>query len=247
MSDLTVNNQSDLLAFIKENLTNDKNLSIRGLARLCDIDDRSLIKGAEFVSQKLGQTLIEHGFTSAELLENGFDAKACWLVIEYYAYESKAKALGAKQIARTFGQIGLMTTFDKLTEAPAPPLPTPQSDVDNAVKYIEAADKLEQLNDKTLQQLLRNELIDALSVKQGQQPALAPSMPNNTTVKVRAKELGYTTTEVDDGTGLGKWVAKRVPVLFKGRIDKYMVNHYVVTPEFDAAIHSYFNQLKRLK
>jgi hypothetical protein len=87
MSDLSVNNQKELLAFIKENLTNDKNLSIRGLERLCGIANNALIKGVDFKSKKLGQKLIEHGFTAVDLVENGFDAKACWLVIEYYAHK----------------------------------------------------------------------------------------------------------------------------------------------------------------
>jgi hypothetical protein len=120
MSELSLKTQHDLLVFIKENLSTDKNLSIRGLSRLCGINPTSLIKGGGFNSEKLGQKLIEYGFEAAGLTENGFDAKACWLVIEYYAYESKAKAPGAKQIARTFGEVGIMTTFDKLTEVPPP-------------------------------------------------------------------------------------------------------------------------------
>jgi hypothetical protein len=145
MADLTVNNQSDLLVFIKENLTNDKNLSTRGLARLCGVQDTALIRGADFKSQKLGQKLIEHGFKAADLVKNGFDAKACWLVIEYYAYESKATALGAKQIARTFGQIGLMTTFDKLTEVPVlPEVPVvPKTALELAKEQVKLLEQLE--------------------------------------------------------------------------------------------------------
>jgi hypothetical protein len=120
MSELSINTTRELLAYIKENLSNDKNLSIRGLERLCGIGRTALIKGGDFRSEKLGQTLIEHGFTAGDLVKNGFDAKACWLVIEYYAYESKAKAPGAKRYARVFGQLGIMNTFDELNKVPTP-------------------------------------------------------------------------------------------------------------------------------
>jgi phage antirepressor YoqD-like protein len=123
MSNLQIKTQSDLLAFLKDNLSDGKNLSIRGLARLCDVDDKAILNGADFKSDKLGQTLIAHGFQAADLSKEGFDAKATWLVIEYFAYESKAKAEGAKQIARTFGQLGIQLTFDNLTEVKQPQLP----------------------------------------------------------------------------------------------------------------------------
>jgi hypothetical protein len=240
MSELSVNNQNELLAFIKENLTNDKNLSIRGLARLCGLyDNKTLISGGDFKSEKLGQKLMEHGFTAEDLVKNGFDVKACWLVIEYFAYESKAKAPGAKQIARTFGQIGLMTTFDKLTEVLVAPVR--QLSVHTSVEYANAAQYISQENNKTLQELLRNQLIDELSVIQSQTKALSPSITERTIVKVRAKELGYTITQIGNGTALGKWVAKSIPVSFEERVGKYIVKHYEVTTELDEVIHDFFS------
>jgi hypothetical protein len=156
MSELSINTTRELLAYIKENLSNDKNLSIRGLERLCGIGRTALIKGGDFRSEKLGQTLIEHGFTAGDLVKNGFDAKACWLVIEYYAYESKAKAPGAKQFARTFGEIGLMTTFDKLTEVPTPqPLDVTQG----LVNELHDAAKVVCYND-TLADMAINDSLD---------------------------------------------------------------------------------------
>lgn len=116
MTNLTINSQETLLSFIKENLSNEKNLSIRGLAALCSVGDHSLISGADFKSKKLSKILTEQGFQAADLVTGGFNAKASWLVIEYFAYDSKAKALGAKQIARTFGQLGVQLTFDKLAK-----------------------------------------------------------------------------------------------------------------------------------
>jgi hypothetical protein len=68
----------------------------------------SPLRGVEFVSKKLGQTLTTHGFQAVELVENGFPTQAVWLTIEYFAFESKAAAPMAKQLARTFGSIGII-------------------------------------------------------------------------------------------------------------------------------------------
>ncbi len=124
MSALTIHTQSDLLSFIKNNLQGDKTLSIRGLAGLCGVNDRAIIRGADFHSTKLAQKLSEYGFEGADLARNGFPAQAVWLVIEYFAYESKAKAEGAKHIARVFGTVGIMHTFEQLTNQPRQIMPT---------------------------------------------------------------------------------------------------------------------------
>jgi phage antirepressor YoqD-like protein len=123
MSNLQIKTQSDLLAFLKDNLSDGQNLSIRGVAKLCGVQNTSLIRSSAFNSEKLGQILTDSGFEAVALEQNGFNAKATWLVIEYFAYESKAKAEGAKQIARTFGQLGIQLTFDKLAEVKQPQLP----------------------------------------------------------------------------------------------------------------------------
>lgn len=115
-SKIVIKTQEDLLEFLRENITKDKYLSIRGVARLCGIADKSLINGGSFNSEKLGQTLIENGFEIGSLIKTGFNAKATWLVIEYYAYDSRTPKDKAKQLARTFGQLGLELTFNKLAE-----------------------------------------------------------------------------------------------------------------------------------
>lgn len=98
LSSNLITTQAKLLHFIQDNLSEAKNLSMRGLARLCGVDESSLREAAGLQSHKLGQKLTEHGIDTAGLVENGFDGKATWLVIEYFAYDSKAKAPGAKQI-----------------------------------------------------------------------------------------------------------------------------------------------------
>jgi hypothetical protein len=121
MSDI-INNQSDFLSFIADEAMNGGNLSIRGVARCCGVADTSIIRDAAFKSEKLAEHLTPHGFEPAALVENGFNPQAVWLTIEYFAYESKAKAPMAKQLARTFGAIGVMTTLEQLK--PKQPEPT---------------------------------------------------------------------------------------------------------------------------
>ena len=103
--------QDALSKLIQDNLTNGR-LSIRTVARLLGVSHhQKLILGGTFANQKLAQTMAEQGFQAGDLVENGFCAKSFWLTLEYFAYESKAKAPGAKQLARTFGQIGVKAFF----------------------------------------------------------------------------------------------------------------------------------------
>ena len=112
----------------------------------------------------------------------------------------------------------------------------PQRD---AIAYIEAAKKVETINNLTLQQLLRDELVDELSVKRGQKQ-LAGAPTQYTIVKVRARELGYSTADIGNGSALGKFVAKMVQPAFIERVGKYEVKHYQINDVLDTAIKTYF-------
>jgi len=119
----------------------------------------------------------------------------------------------------------------------------PQRD---AVAYIEAAKTVETVTNLTLRELLRDELIDELSVKRGiKQLAAAPK--EYTIAKVRARELGYSTAEIGNGSALGRFVAKLVPIAFEERVGKYNVKHYEVNDQLDTAIKSYFGMKHALK
>lgn len=109
-----IKEKSSVLQIIRQNLIGEKNLSVRGLARLCGIQHTSIIRDGAFNNKSIAQSLIQNGFDAGALVENGFDAQATWLVIEYFAYESKAKAISAKRLARTFGAMGVYQLFDEL-------------------------------------------------------------------------------------------------------------------------------------
>jgi hypothetical protein len=125
---------------------------------------------------------------------------------------------------------------------PEPIRQLPQRD---ATELSLTAVRIETVNNMTLRQLLRDELIDELSVKRGiKQLAAAPK--EYTTVKVRARELGYSTTEIGNGTALGKFVSKLVPTAFSERVGKYAVKHYEVNDQLDTAIKSYFGMKRAM-
>lgn len=119
------------------------------------------------------------------------------------------------------------------------PAPQPQLPQRDAIAYIEAAKKVETINNLTLQQLLRDELVDELSVKRGQKQ-LAGALTQYTIVKVRARELGYSTADIGNGSALGKFVAKMVKPAFIERVGKYEVKHYQINDVLDTAIKTYF-------
>ena len=164
------------------------------------------------------------------MIENGFCAKSFWLTLEYYAYESKAKAAGAKQLARTFGQIGVMTAFEKLEVKPVEVKPEL-----TAFEKIDYAVKLEGLKEGYIKELLRDMMVAELSQKQ-----LAPSKVEYTTVKVRASELGFSTQQIGQGGQLGKWVKSQIEPSFGERVGKYEVNHYEVNSKLDEVINAFF-------
>ena len=115
---ISILTQSDFLAYIADQALPNGNLSIRGVARCCGVEHTTIIRGGAFAPAKLGQTLTQAGFEAGVLIENGFPPQAVGLCIEYFAYESKAKATQAKQLARTFGSIGIITTLKELVSTP---------------------------------------------------------------------------------------------------------------------------------
>lgn len=118
--------------------------------------------------------------------------------------------------------------------------PEPQLPKRDAVEYIKAAIDLKSVNNLTLQELLRDQLIDDLSVMQKKKLPAATPTKQHTIVKVRARELGYSTTEIGNGSQLGKFVAGKVPFAFKERVGKYPVKHYLVNEDLDNAIREFF-------
>lgn len=111
----------------------------------------------------------------------------------------------------------------------------------DTIEYVEAAVALEAMPDSTLKALLRDSMVDEICLRRsGQQQLIAGSQKQYTTVKIRAKQIGYSLKEIGDGSALGRFVHKRVTVAYQEMVGRYPVYHYEITPELDTAIHTFF-------
>jgi hypothetical protein len=109
----SISSQEDFIQYLRANTINGRNLSNYGLAGLCGVHHTSILQtGGGFSSLKLYRKLSDAGFDCFGLQSNGFCAQAAWLTIEYFAWESKADAPGAKELARLFGSIGIKTCLE---------------------------------------------------------------------------------------------------------------------------------------
>lgn len=224
--------QQSLSDIIQENLVNGR-LSIRAVARLLGVDDMSLIRGADFATQKLAQILTSHGFDAADLVENGFCAQSFWLTLEYFAYESKAKAPGAKQLARTFGQIGVMTAFEKLETPTVIEVPRQLPPIRDTIQYLEAAEGISRLTNPILKSLLEQRLMEDLGA-----PKLAASEDDLVICTVLAREMGFDLKPGQDSQ-LGKWVRKYHEPKGQTQHGRYPVNVYLRS-EIEETVASFF-------
>lgn len=66
------------------------------------------------------QKLTASGFKLGALVMGGFCARSAWIVVKYFAFESKSPALGAKHLAQLFGSVGVQTCFDMAHQPTAP-------------------------------------------------------------------------------------------------------------------------------
>lgn len=229
---MLINNFDTFQSFLSVNKTEGGNLSIRGLAALCGVDDRAILRGADFNSDKLAEKLTEYGFEGADLLESGFNAESAWLVIEYFAYESKAKAEGAKMIARVFGSYGIKQAM-AIVE-PAPKSPTRQlPPIRDTIEYIQASKDIDLISDPILRSYLTQSLYEDLGVK-----ALPPAEECLVLAAVLARDLGYVLKPGDDAR-LGKWVKRHHEPKGKVQHGRYEVNVYEVS-EIKDTVHAFF-------
>jgi hypothetical protein len=235
-----INSQSDFVQYIQDNSIGGRNLSIRGLAGLCGVAESSVREGAGLDSTKLAQKLAESGFEGARLIGAGFCAQSAWLVIEYFAYESKAKAEGAKRLARLFGSIGVQTCFDTAYVREVPRQLPPMRD---ALEYVQALPIVNGLSNTRLKELLLNKMTDELTLHESQKQ-LPTKTTRYTIAKVRATELGYSLSQIGSGSALGTHIGKQVDRIalgaFQDDIGNYSPWHYPVCIDLDMAIHSYF-------
>ena len=115
----------------------------------------------------------------------------------------------------------------------------PQRD---AVDFIQAAKDCQSLPNGLLKQLLNDMLIDQVSLEQNLKYLPVAEKPKQyTIVKVRAKSLGYTESQIGDGTQLGRFIKARLEPAFQEMIGRFPVYHYEINPDLDDAIHQFFS------
>lgn len=218
-----IENQSDFLAFIKDQAMENGNLSIRGAARCCGVQETSLIRGAAFNSVILEQTLTEQGFEAPALVATGFPPQAVWLCIEYFAFLSKAKAPMAKQLARTFGSFGILATLKNLKKqevtSEVPRQLPPKRD------YIEHLDAVERIS-KVANPIVRSYLEQAQMEELSSQLSLSAEKDDELVIcTVLAKEMGFTLKPGQDSQ-LGKWVKRNHEPKGQAQHGRYPVHVY---------------------
>jgi prophage antirepressor-like protein len=99
-----------------------------------------------------------------------------------------------------------------------------------------------QTPDGYIKRLFDQLIVDRLSLVQNtkQLSGVTEPVAEYTIVKVRAKELGYTLTQIGNGSALGTFVKKKVNSAFQERVGRYDVYHYEINNELDGAIHDFF-------
>lgn len=110
------------------------------------------------------------------------------------------------------------------------------------VDYIDAAEKLEYLQNGTLKQLLTDSLISELESLHFKHLPVVVEKPKYVVVRVRAKELGYTDEQIGDGKQLGKFVRSCVEPVLQEAIGKHFIYRYEINDKLDQAIHDYFTK-----
>lgn len=228
---------NDGIEIIIETATGESFASVKGYARMSGKAQSTIserFKGVREDEVKTAEIPTPGGLQAVRLIPE--DLIVQWLPKDNPEMASKMMKLGVRMFNHKLAGYSLSSTAVQH-----------QLKVHTAVEYIQASEKLEEINNLTLRELLRDQLIEELSHLQNKKalPESSPS-PEYTTCKVRARELGYSTTEVGNGSSLGKFIAKYLTCAFKERVGKYEVKHYEVNDRLDTLIHNFFGMKKAL-
>lgn len=233
-------NQQELLAFLKQDASEQGTLSIRGVARMAGVDHKAIINGGEFASARLAEKLTTQGFQvfeAGELSKNGFPPQAVIIVLEYFAYESKAKAPMAKQLMRTFGTIGLMETLKNIRQ----PQPEPKQSlvaeplsfetIANCTSQMsQCAEQFEKSGDLQLAQLIKTTMGNQLLILNQNllKPVEVEEYEGAVDVAIR---LGFAVPS-NFGGSLGAFVKKQCGHLMIGQNNRYSTASRKKVPAF---------------
>jgi hypothetical protein len=200
-------------------------VSIRGAARLADVDDGGLSKSLKSTADQnprpLAVFLMTEGFDAADLdnwAVSGIPDTALALVLEYYGYETQERyrTEQAKACCRAFSSIGIRTWVQKSIgwEQPQPKTISPELEVAREVDEIYV--KLSEKNPRIAQLLVDSRVNRFLG-----QVALPGTAEVWKGAVEFAEDLGYKTNHRNRGK-LGKHVKAIVGHL--GKEEKRLCN-----------------------
>lgn len=174
---------------------------------------------------------------------------------ETFCYLNENQATYAMTLSRNSEKVrkcklDLVKSFDKAKQllkekerpAPVPPRLTP---VYSSIEYLNGLKELRSMPRDKITQLIEYQMISELehiNVNQRLLTGQPDTQVHITTANVRAKQLGYTDTQISDGTSLGRFVKKYVKPFSKEWQGQYQVWHYAVNDELDKVIHSFFQR-----
>lgn len=210
---------------------------ILGYPRWADAED--MIDRAKTSCQNAGNSLVEN-FSGISLKTSGRPKQdyrlsrfACYLIAQNGDPRKP-------EIAAAQAYFAIKTREAEIVEIQQPVVrELPTRDI---VDYVQAANMVEQLPEGMLKQLLKNGLIDEVSLQQNLKYLPVAEKPKQYTIaKVRAKMLGYTDAQIKNGSALGKFLKTQIEPAFTDQIGNYPVNHYEICDRLDKAIHLFFH------
>lgn len=176
----------------------------------------------------------QHNGKVVEIVDYELSRFACYVV----AMNADPKK---EMVAMAQGYFAAKTRKQEIAESIETP-PTRSLPCHSAVEYINATAVLAALPDSRLKRLLDARLVAELSIDIVNQKQVGSTEPvkNYTTATVRAAMLGYSTSQIGNGSNLGKFIKSEINPDFSDWQGQFNVAHYEVCVALDSRIHAYF-------
>lgn len=145
----------------------------------------------------------------------------------------------AKQVRSML--LGLVDAIAPIPRVEDVSMPVRALPVRDTIDYIQAQSVLDSRPRDRFTALAEQMLIAEMAAKQNS-AVLPPSekVKNYTTVMIRAAQLGYSTSQINGGSSLGRFVKQAIKPDHKAWQGQYQVYEYEVNEALDARIHAYF-------
>jgi len=218
--------------------------SISGYARMANKDKSTISRRLSTVASsdnKTGEIQTQQGLRTVALISE--DLITEWIIQDNPTVAAQLMKLGVRVFLHQMA--GYKVTSEAMQpkqEAKQPERRLPP--VRDSIDYANAIETVTKLPDSHLKRLVEKMLVKELTVMETNNHLLATATeekpPQYTTAPVRAKDLGYTVTQIKEGSTLGKYVKKHIEPSFQDYSGQFLTNFYEITEELDKVIHAYF-------